>query len=235
MLNKIWFWLLLLGIVYGFGKASWRAVHAPPPTAEVAHPGAEIFRDTGAKLTNEALGGAKTAVELCITLIGMMALWLGMLRIARDAGLVDALAKLLRPLLRWLFPDVPDGHPAQGAMLMNIAANVLGLSNAATPFGLKAMRELQTLNPAPDTATNAMATFLTINTAGFTLISFTIIGLRAAAGSESPTAPLAGIVLATTCSTTVGIIVVRLLQRLPRFAPPAPTTPTATTTPSASA
>jgi spore maturation protein A len=112
-------------------------------------------------------------------------------------------------------------------MLMNIAANMLGLSNAATPFGLKAMRELQTLNPAPDTATNAQATFLAINTAGFTLIPFTVIGWRVTSGSTDATAPLAGTILATICSTTVGLIAVRLLQRLPRFAPPAAPIPAA--------
>lgn len=106
-------------------------------------------------------------------------------------------------------------------MLMNISANMLGLGNAATPFGLKAMRELQTLNPTPDTATNAMAVFLAINTAGFTLIPFTIIGLRVAAGSQSATKPLAGIILASLVSTSVAIIATKWLSRRPRHAPPA--------------
>lgn len=219
MLNKIWFWLLLLGILYGLGKAVVQSatIDNPPPEGRAA-----VVAEAGKRLTDEALNGARTAVELCLALIGMMALWLGMLRIARDAGLVDAVASALRPALRWVFPDVPDGHPAQGAMLMNIAANMLGLSNAATPFGLKAMRELQTLNLNPDTATNAQATFLAINTAGFTLIPFTIIGWRVTSGSVNPTAPLAGTILATVCSTTMAIVAVRLLQRLPRFAPPPP-------------
>lgn len=141
-----------------------------------------------------------------------------MLNIAKDAGLVDSLALALRPMMRWLFPDVPDGHPAQGAMLMNISANMLGLGNAATPFGLKAMRELQTLNPTEDTATNAMATFLAINTSNVTIVPITIIGLRVAAGSENAAAPLAGILLTTSVTTIVAIFAVRILSRLPQYA-----------------
>ena len=111
----------------------------------------------GKRLNAAVLDAAKTSVEICIGLIGIMALWLGLLNVAKDAGLIDAFARLLRPLMRWLFPEVPDGHPAQGAMLMNLSANMLGLDNAATPMGLKAMDELQTLNPVKDTATNSMA------------------------------------------------------------------------------
>jgi spore maturation protein A len=241
MLNKIWFCLLLIGIVYGFGKAVVRTVMgtavAPVATVDVGPSVATVeaapetgrpaaatkpLRETGQALTDAALNAAKSAVELCIVLIGLMALWLGMLNIARDAGLVDALARALRPLMRWLFPDVPGGHPAQGAMLMNISANMLGLGNAATPFGLKAMRELQTLNPTKDTATNAMATFLAINTSSVTLVPFTIIGLRVAAGSTSAAEPLAGIILTTMASTAVAILASRIFSRLPRYAMPRP-------------
>ncbi len=220
MLNKIWFWMLLIGILYGFGKAAYRtAVPADAPqttTAPAEAPAASTtqpLRDMGQGLTEAALGAAKSAVELCIVLIGLMALWLGMLNIARDAGLVDALARALRPVTRWLFPDVPAGHPAEGAMLMNISANVMGLGNAATPFGLKAMRELQTLNPVKDTATNAMATFLAINTSSVTLIPFTVIGLRVAADSSNAARPLAGIICTTAVSTMVAIAAVKLLER----------------------
>ena len=178
------------------------------------------LRDAGQRLTDAALGAAKSAVELCIVLIGLMALWLGMLNVARDAGMVDALARALRPAMRWLFPDVPDGHPAQGAMLMNMSANILGLGNAATPFGLKAMREFQTLNPTRETATNAMATFLAINTSSVTLVPFTIIGLRVAAGSTRAAEPLAAIILTTSVSTAVAIVAARTLARLPRYAMP---------------
>ena len=140
-----------------------------------------------------------------------------MLNIAKEAGLVDALAHAMRPLTRWLFPEIPENHPALGAMLMNISANMLGLGNAATPFGLKAMRELQTLNPTKETATNSMATFLAINTSNVTLIPITIIGLRAGAGSTNAAQPLAGIILTTCISTFVAIVAVRLLQGLPRY------------------
>jgi len=243
MLNKIWFCLLLIGIVYGFGKALYRTVRpASPPTATAPHtsgedaaassdglaPGsaAHPLRDTGQQLTQAALEAAETAVQLCITLIGMMALWLGMLRIARDAGLVDALAAALRPVTRRLFPDVPAGHPAEGAMLMNLSANMLGLGNAATPFGLKAMRELQALNPAQDTATNAMVMFLAINTSSVTLLPFTIIGLRAAAGSTSAARPLFATLCATIVSTTAAIIAAMTLSRRPRFSLAAEVGPT---------
>ena len=296
MLNKIWFWLLLIGILYGFGKSAVRnLLDAPAPPAadqqvpiepnrnrEDADPsggspmpktnGAAVapeqadpvqadpvqaapdqadqppdpptgasptalplvddnrpgvhralhdnrsFRDTGKAITNAALDAATLSVELCIGLIGVMALWLGMLNIARDAGLVDALAWCMRPIMRWLFPDVPDGHPAQGAMLMNISANMLGLDNAATPFGLKAMRELQTLNPTRETATNAMATFLAINTSNVTIVPISIIGLRVAAGSNNAAAPLFGMLLTTSITTIVAIIAVRTLSRWPRYA-----------------
>jgi spore maturation protein A len=148
-----------------------------------------------------------------------------LLRVGQDAGLVDAIARGLRPLMTWLFPGVPAGHPAQGAMLMNMAANMLGLDNAATPLGLKAMRELQSLNPQPDTATNAMATFLAVNTSSVTLIPFTIIAYRAAAGSDNPAGPLLGMILTTSVSTLVAIFTTRWLSRWPRFAVPAESGP----------
>jgi spore maturation protein A len=171
-------------------------------------------------LNKAAFDAATSSVEICLGLIGAMALWLGLLKVAQDAGMVDALARGLRPLMRWLFPGVPDGHPAQGAILMNMSANMLGLDNAATPMGLKAMRELQTLNPTEDTATNDMAMFLAINTSSVTLIPFTIIAYRVAKHSENATEPLFGMILATTVSTTVAIIAVRWLSRWPVFAMP---------------
>jgi spore maturation protein A len=176
------------------------------------------LQQTGKDLTGAALDAAELSIQLCLTLAGVMILWLGILQVASDAGMVDALARALRPLMRWLFPDVPDGHPAQGAMLMNISANMLGLDNAATPFGIKAMKELQELNPHKESASNAMATFLAVNTSSVTLVPISVIALRAAAGSESPAAPLGGILIATTLSTIAAIIAVRWLSKLPRFA-----------------
>ena len=225
MLNKIWFGLLLVGIVYGFGKGALNSIRAPEPVeaAQGESTPSQSMRgleQMGKDLNAAALDSAKVSVEICIGLIGIMALWLGLLQIAREAGLVDALARSLSPLMRWLFPEVPDGHPAQGAMLMNISANILGLDNAATPLGLKAMQELQTLNPDKETATNSMAMFMAINTSNVTLIPFTIIAYRASSGSENPAEPLFGIVMVTTISTIVAVFAARMLAKSPRYAFP---------------
>ena len=231
MLNKIWFWLLCLGILYGFAKGAYQSVYPPPvldrPAADAepladATPGsedAEVVGVTavGKELNSALLDAARTSVEISIGLIGIMALWLGLLNVAKDAGLVDAFARLMRPVMRLLFPEVPNGHPAQGAILMNFSANMLGLDNAATPMGLKAMRELQELNPVKDTATNAMAMFLAINTSGITIIPFTIIGYRALRGSQNPTEPLAGTLIVTAVSTTVAVVAAAWLSRRSRY------------------
>ncbi len=243
MLNKVWFALLLIGLLYGFGKAMFGSppesptATAPAATAPAAaHDGSaadeaaapvappsrsEILTDMGRKLTTTGLDAAKLSVEICIALIGVMALWLGFMKVAEDAGLVAILARMLRPILRWLFPDIPKDHPAGGAIVMNMAANILGLDNAATPLGLKAMQELQKLNPVPDTATNSMAMFLAINTSSITLIPFTIIGYRASMGSADPAAPIMAMICATACSTIAGIAACRFLQRFyPVSGPP---------------
>src|SRR5437763_10990099 len=158
--------------------------------------------------------GAAQGVTLAIGLIGVMALWLGLLKIAEKAGLVDKLARAVRPIFRPLFPGVPDGHPAISAMLLNIAANMLGLGNAATPFGIKAMEELEKLNPTPGTATNAQVLFLAINTASLQLVPTTVIALRAAAHSTDPAGILLPTLMATVCALTVGILAARLLERV---------------------
>lgn len=169
-------------------------------------------------ITNEGLiHYAKVAVELAIGLIGIMALWLGLMKIAEQAGLIERLAKSLKGITRRLFPDVPPDHPAMGAMIMNISANMLGLGNAATPFGLKAMDELNKLNKKPGTATDAMCTFLVINTSNVQLIPATVIAIRAAAGSANPTEILGPVILATTINTIVGVIVVKFLAKWPLF------------------
>lgn len=230
MLNHIWFWLLVIGIVYGGAKAVVSPASIPqPPVAGSTSAAPEVpsnvtrvaaLRTAGGNLSSAMLEASKAAVELCLGLVGVMALWLGMLKIAEDAGMVAALAKLLRPVMRWLFPDVPDGHPAQGAMLMNLSANMLGLDNAATPLGLAAMRELQTLNPHKETATNAMAMFLAINTSSITIIPISIIALRVAAGSQNAAAPLGAILIGTVLSTAIAIVVVRWMQNRKRYALP---------------
>ena len=158
-------------------------------------------------VTQASVDAAKSSVQLAIGLIGIMALWLGLIRVLEAGGLMLTLAQWLKPLMVRLFPDVPPTHPAMGAMLLNISANMLGLGNAATPFGLKAMVELNKLNPFPGTATNAMCLFLAINTSSVTIFPLTIIGVRAAAGSTLPAAIWLPTLAATTISTVVGVSV----------------------------
>jgi spore maturation protein A len=161
-----------------------------------------------------ALDGAGAAVTLAIGLIGVMSLWLGLLKIAEKAGLVEKLSRVARPVFRPLFRDVPDGHPAISAMLLNIAANMLGLGNAATPFGIKAMEELEKLNPNPGTATNSQALFVAINTASLQLVPTTVIALRASAHSHDPAEILLPTIAATFCSLVVAIVVAKTLEKL---------------------
>src|SRR6185369_11185072 len=148
---------------------------------------------------------AKLSVEVMILLFGTLTLWLGLLRIAERAGLVDALARLLGPLFRRLMPEVPEGHPAIGLVTMNFAANALGLDNAATPIGLRAMKELQTLNPTPETASNAQILFLVLNASSLTLLPVNIFLYRLQQGAPDPTLVFLPILLATSASTLTGL------------------------------
>jgi len=167
-----------------------------------------------AKVADEGiLKIANVAVELAIGLIGVMALWLGIMKIAEAAGLVLLLAKIVKPIMVRVFPDVPPDHPAIGAMVMNMTANFLGLSNAATPLGLKAMEELNKLNPVAGTATNAMCMFLTINTTALTLVPATVIAIRLTLGSTNPTDIIMPTFLATFISLILGIFFTRFIQR----------------------
>ncbi len=169
-------------------------------------------------ITNAAMSMATTAVEIALGLIGIMALWLGLIKIAEAAGFLTILTRMLTPITRRLFPDVPPNHPAIAAIIMNVAANMLGLSNAATPIGLKAMEELNKLNPTLGTATNAMVTFLAINTGGLILIPATAIAVRAAAGSNNPGIIIGTSIVGALCATVAGVIASKLLQRLPWYA-----------------
>lgn len=193
MINYIWAGMLIIGFVVGAATGNLEAV------------------------TKAAIDNAQSAFELSLGLVGVMSLWLGLMRIAEESGIVEKLARALKPVTVRLFPDVPPEHPAMGAMIMNLAANVLGLGDAATPLGLKAMQELQKLNPVKDTATDAMCMFLAINTSSVTLISATTVAVLAAAGSANPTEIIGPTIIATACSTTVGIIATKLLSKLPRF------------------
>ncbi len=166
----------------------------------------------------EALGlgvvdSAESAVTLAIGLVGVMALFLGLMKVAEQGGLLTIIARALRPLLTRLFPEVPPEHPAMGAIILNLSANVLGLGNAATPFGIRAMQQLDRLNPHKGTATNAMVLFLAMNTSSVTLLPTGVIALRAAAGSSDPAGIVPTTLFATICSTTVAIITAKLLQR----------------------
>jgi len=174
------------------------------------------------ELSQAAITSAGSAVELAIGLVGVMALFLGLMKIAEAGGLLTILARLLRPMMTRLFPSVPPDHPAMGAMILNFSANILGLGNAATPFGIRAMQELNRLNPHPGTATNAMALFLAINTSSITLLPTGVIALRASLGSTEPAAILPTTLFATVFATTVGITSALILQRffLPPTAPP---------------
>jgi len=172
-----------------------------------------------ADLTGAAAESAGKAVTVSLGLVGIMTLWLGLMRVAEEAGLVALLARAVRPVLRRLFPEVPPDHPAMGSMIMNMAANLLGLANAATPFGVKAMQELETLNPAKGTASDAQALFCAINTASLQLIPATVIALRAGAGSRAPHEIISATLLASACGVLVAVTVSKLLARAGRSAP----------------
>ena len=189
MLNYIWFGLMAIALIVA------------------------AFTGSAAAVTKGAVDSAKTAVEIALGLVGIMTLWLGIMRVAEHAGLISMLGRALRPVSRVLFPEIPPDHPAIGAMIMNVAANMLGLSNAATPLGIKAMEELQELNPKKETASNAMVTFLTLNTAGIQFIPATIIGVLAAAGAKNPTAIISTTVIATFCGAIAAVTTAKLLQR----------------------
>ncbi|HUP43873.1 MAG TPA: nucleoside recognition domain-containing protein [Thermoanaerobaculia bacterium] len=189
MLNYIWFGLMAIALVVA------------------------AFNGTADGVTKGAVDSAKTAVEISIGLVGIMALWLGIMRIAEASGLVTLLGRAVRPVMRRLFPEVPPDHPAMGAIIMSIAANMLGLNNAATPLGIKAMESLQEVNPDKESASNAQVTFMALITSGVQLIPATMIGILVAAGSNDPTAIIATTLIATTVGTIVTVIAAKILQR----------------------
>ena len=168
-------------------------------------------------VTRGALAGARDAADLALGLTGALALFLGLMRVASEAGLLTRLARLLAPVLRRLFPGIPHGHPALSAVVLNLSATALGLGNAATPFGIQAMREMDTLNPRPGTATDAMVLFLALNTAGFGLIPTTLLSLRVSAGSAAPASILVPTWIAAGLGTVTAALVATLLARLPAF------------------
>ena len=189
MLNYIWFGLILISVVVG------------------------TINGRIDQVTEAAISMSKTSVEIAIGLIGIMALWLGIMKIAEESGLINIIAKLIRPITIKLFPDVPSDHPAIGSIVLNMAANIL-LGNAATPLGLKAMKQLQSLNDQKDTATDAMCTFLAINTSSVQIIlPATVVGLMGASSSKI----FITTIFATSLSTVAAIVSVKILSKMDRF------------------
>lgn len=197
--------IFLAIVLIAFAAAAWR---------QLGHVPVEGTQAPMEALSAGMISSASGAVELAIGLVGVMTLFLGLMKVAESGGLLTIIARLIRPLMTRLFPEVPPDHPAMGAMVLNMSANALGLGNAATPFGIRAMQELDKLNTRPGTATNAMALFLAINTSSVTLLPTSVIALRAAAGSADPAAILPTTLFASIFSTIVAIITAFALQRL---------------------
>jgi spore maturation protein A len=172
------------------------------------------FTGSVAALTGAIAESAGQAVTVALGLVGVMTLWLGLMRVAEEAGLVTQVARLVRPVMRRLFPEVPPDHPAMGSMVLNLSANLLGLGNAATPFGVRAMQELETLNPRKGVATDAEALFVVMNTASLQLVPATVIALRAGAGSRAPAEILGATLVASAIGVVVAVAVAKLLARL---------------------
>ncbi len=189
MLNFLWGAMILIGVIWG------------------------AFHGTLGTVTENVLAGTRDAVSLCITMLGILSFWSGILKIGERAGLLERFSRGLRPLIRLLFPQVPPGHPAEQAMSVNIIANMLGLGWAATPAGLKAMESLDTLNDQKGIATNSMCTFLILNMSSLQLIPINMIAYRSQYGSVSPAAIVMPALLATAVSTVVGILAAKVLER----------------------
>jgi len=189
MINVIWFFMIFTGLVLAFVEGKTEAV------------------------TDAAMKGAGSAVELTIGLMGVICVWCGIMKIAEKSGLTGIIGKLLTPVMKKIFPGLPPRHPAMSAIIMNMASNMLGLSNAATPFGIKAMEELQKLNPQKEKATNAMAMFLVINSSCIQLIPATVLSIRSAAGSQNPSEIIITTIMSSICATIVGIISCKLLEK----------------------
>ena len=200
VLNYIWIAFFVIAFVIGLAKLIFEGDVSVFPA-----------------MMNATFDTSKTAFEISLGLTGVLSLWLGVMKIGEHSGFINALARVLSPVFSRLFPDIPKGDPATGAIFMNIAANMLGLDNAATPLGLKAMERLQTLNPRKDTASNPMIMFLVLNTSGLTLIPVSILVYRSQLGAQQPTDVFIPILLATFFSTLAGIIITSVYQRINLF------------------
>jgi spore maturation protein SpmA len=196
VLNYIWIAFFVIAFIFGF--------------VQLCMGDTTIFK----QIIDSTFDSSKTAFDVSLGLTGVLSLWLGIMKIGEKAGVVNVLARILSPLFTKLFPGIPKGHPAMGSIFMNIASNMLGLDNAATPTGLKAMQQMQELNPKKDTATNPMIMFLVLNTSGLTIIPTTILAIRASKGAALPTDVFIPILLATTIATIGGILITALWQRI---------------------
>ncbi len=210
MINIIWLAMIIIGVVVAAVRCL--GVTLTPLGIYLA-PSFEPL----SLLTNSVFDYSKFAVELALGLVGLMALWLGIMKIAEKSGLINVLARGLKPVMVRLFPEIPPEDPAMGSIIMALSATMLGLGNASTPLGLKAFADMQKLNKHKNIATNAQVTYMAMSTSSVTIIPATIIGIRTAAGSTNPSEIIAPVLIATIISTTVAIIVTKLLQRLPRY------------------
>jgi len=195
LINIIWFAMLACGIIAAAAQGDIQAV------------------------TRATISGAEEAVRIAFSLIGVIAFWSGLIKIAEDAGLMQLLARLIRPVAKAVFPEVPPDHPAMGALILSMSANLIGLGNACTPLGIKAMEELQKLNPHKDTASNSMCTFAAITASSLTLIPTTVIALRAAANSQDPTTVVGTTIAATAASTAAAVLADYLLRKAGKGGP----------------
>lgn len=200
VLNRVWLGMFLIAIVVGFSKLIfWQDLH--------------ILQ----KMMDALFASAKNGFEIALFMTGTLCLWMGILKIGENGGAINVITKLVSPLFSRLFPEIPKGHPAFGSMMMNFSANMLGLDNAATPAGLKAMKDLQELNPSPTTASNAQIMFLVLNASGLTIIPVSILAARTAAGSENPSAVFLPILITTYFATLGGLIYVSIRQKINLF------------------
>ena len=239
MLNHIWAFLVVVGILVGLGSAVYKAQTGTTvkktvngvTTTEVVrydtwkqkvaaitdegnHMAGEMFDMVGFQYTTDEGKTRDGAVGIAIGYIGLIAFWLGLMKLAEAAGLVAALSRLISPLFRLIFPSIPKDHPASGAILLNFSANMLGLDNAATPLGIKAMQELQTLNGKKDTATHAMCMFLALNVSSLTIIPASIIALRASQGSAAPAQFWPVMLVSTFIGTSTALVLCKIMERI---------------------
>lgn len=188
MINNIWFYMIVISIIFG------------------------ILSGNVQEITEGVIHSSVQTVELCVNFAGVWALWLGLMEIVKKSGLIDRLSKITYPIINRLFPEIPKNHPALGSISLNLSANILGLGNAATPFGIKAMKELQTINSNKEIASDAMCMFLVINTSSIQLIPTTVIALRASLGSAQPTSIILSSLIATSVSTFIGVTTAIILR-----------------------